>query len=72
MQRRRAISKNPIKVLAARTDLRSEYTEIHTNVAVGMQLDNLNVEKREYVRVRFHATYCIHCDAGFRRLYFLN
>ncbi|KYN32244.1 Supervillin [Trachymyrmex septentrionalis] len=32
MQRRRATSRNPLKVLAARTDLRSEYTEIRTNI----------------------------------------
>lgn len=56
MQRRRATSKNPLKILAARTDLRSEYTEIHTDVAVRM-LNNLSVTKREYIH--FHTTYCI-------------
>ncbi|XP_067207104.1 supervillin-like isoform X2 [Linepithema humile] len=43
MQRRRATSKNPLKVLAARTDLRSEYTEIHTDVAARM-LNSLSVK----------------------------
>ncbi|XP_029170623.1 supervillin-like isoform X2 [Nylanderia fulva] len=42
MQRRRAASRNPLKVLAARTDLRTEYTEIRTDIARTMR--NLNVE----------------------------
>lgn len=48
MQRRRATSRNPLKVLAARTDLRSEYTEIRTNIA--RITKNLNVRKREYIQ----------------------
>ena len=32
-QRRRMTSKNPLKTLAARTDIKSEYTEIKTGVA---------------------------------------
>ncbi|XP_011262026.1 uncharacterized protein LOC105254811 isoform X2 [Camponotus floridanus] len=43
-QRRRATSRNPLKVLAARTDLRSEYTEIRTDI-VARTIKNLNVEK---------------------------
>ncbi|XP_039308928.1 uncharacterized protein LOC105192922 isoform X2 [Solenopsis invicta] len=43
MQRRRATSRNPLKVLAARTDLRSEYTEIRTNVM--KTTENLNIRK---------------------------
>ncbi|EZA60520.1 Supervillin [Ooceraea biroi] len=44
MQRRRAASKNPLKVLAARTDLRSEYTEIRTDIAT-RSVAIMNVEK---------------------------
>lgn len=47
-QRRRATSRNPLKVLAARTDLRSEYTEIRTDI-VARTIKNLNVEKREHI-----------------------
>ncbi|XP_077280924.1 supervillin isoform X1 [Temnothorax americanus] len=43
-QRRRATSRNPLKVLAARTDLRSEYTEIRTNIATSTT-KNLNIKK---------------------------
>ncbi|XP_072757196.1 uncharacterized protein Svil isoform X2 [Anoplolepis gracilipes] len=43
-QRRRATSKNPLKVLAARTDLRSEYTEIRTDI-VARTMKDINVEK---------------------------
>ncbi|XP_070156872.1 supervillin isoform X1 [Polyergus mexicanus] len=42
-QRRRASSRNPLKVLAARTDLRLEYTEIHTDIATAIK--NFNIEK---------------------------
>lgn len=52
-QRRRATSRNPLKVLAARTDLRSEYTEIRTNIAARMT-KNLNVRKREYIQTLAH------------------
>jgi len=47
-QRRRVTSRNPLKVLAARTDLRSEYTEIRTDI-VARTIKNLNVEKREHI-----------------------
>ncbi|KAL6422276.1 hypothetical protein ACFW04_010559 [Cataglyphis niger] len=43
-QRRRATSRNPLKVLAARTDLRSEYTEIRTDI-VARTIKNFNIEK---------------------------
>ncbi|XP_053980331.1 supervillin-like [Hylaeus volcanicus] len=44
IQRRRGVSKNPLKVLAARTDLKSEYTEIRTGIAEKV-MKQLNVEK---------------------------
>ncbi|XP_076639172.1 supervillin [Colletes latitarsis] len=44
IQRRRAVSRNPLKVLAARTDLKSEYTEVRTGVAEKV-MKQLNVEK---------------------------
>lgn len=47
MQRRRATSRNPLKVLAARTDLRSEYTEIRTNILT-KTAKNFNMRKCEY------------------------
>lgn len=46
MQRRRVTSRNPLRVLAARTDLRSEYTEFRTNIAA-RTIKSANVEKRE-------------------------
>lgn len=46
-QRRRVISRNPLKALAARTDIKSEYTEIHTDVAA-KSMKNLTLEKRKY------------------------
>ncbi|KYN01110.1 Supervillin [Cyphomyrmex costatus] len=45
MQRRRATSRNPLKVLAARTDLRSEYTEIRTNILYERTTKNFNMRK---------------------------
>lgn len=48
MQRRRVTSRNPLKVLAARTDLRSEYTEIRTNIAT-RTTKNSNIRKRKYI-----------------------
>lgn len=44
IQRRRVISRNPLKVLAARTDLKSEYTEVRTGIAEKV-MKQLNVEK---------------------------
>ncbi|XP_028049374.1 supervillin isoform X2 [Monomorium pharaonis] len=44
MQRRRATSRNPLRVLAARTDLKSEYTEIHTNLVTKI-MKNSNIRK---------------------------
>ncbi|XP_011642460.1 supervillin-like [Pogonomyrmex barbatus] len=41
-QRRRVTSKNPLKVLAARTDIRSEYTEIRTDIAA-RTIQSLNI-----------------------------
>lgn len=49
-QRRRATSRNPLKVLAARTDLRSEYTEIRTDI-VARTIKNFNIEKREHIQI---------------------
>jgi len=46
IHRRRAASKNPLKVLAERTDLRSEYTEIRTDIAT-KSVTITNVEKRK-------------------------
>lgn len=46
-QRRRLPSKNPLRTLAARTDLKDEYTEVTTGVAERV-MRTLNVEKREY------------------------
>nr|XP_050855846.1 supervillin isoform X1 [Vespula vulgaris] len=43
-QKRRAASKNPIKLLASRTDLKSEYTEVSTGIAEKV-MRSLNVEK---------------------------
>ncbi|XP_066588431.1 LOW QUALITY PROTEIN: supervillin-like [Prorops nasuta] len=43
-QRRRATSKNPLKVLAARTDLKTEYTEIKTGVAERV-MKSINIDK---------------------------
>lgn len=62
MQRRRATSRNPLKVLAARTDLRSEYTEIRTNV-VARTTKKSNIRKREsifrFLSVTFYINYNI-------------
>ncbi|KOC65676.1 Supervillin [Habropoda laboriosa] len=44
LKRRRMISRNPLRTLAARTDLKSEYTEIRTGVAEKV-MKQLNVEK---------------------------
>ncbi|CAK9816931.1 SVIL [Anthophora plagiata] len=44
LKRRRIISRNPLKALAARTDLKSEYTEIRTGIAEKV-MKQLNVEK---------------------------
>nr|XP_033325478.1 supervillin-like isoform X1 [Megalopta genalis]XP_033325479.1 supervillin-like isoform X1 [Megalopta genalis] len=44
LQRRRVISRNPLRALAARTDLRSEYTEVRTGIAEKV-MRQLNVEK---------------------------
>ncbi|KAK2589098.1 hypothetical protein KPH14_001925 [Odynerus spinipes] len=44
IQKRRAASKNPIKLLASRSDLKSEYTEIRTGIADKV-MRSLNVEK---------------------------
>ncbi|KZC07403.1 Supervillin [Dufourea novaeangliae] len=44
IQRRHVVSKNPLKTLAARTDLRSEYTEVRTGIAEKV-MRQLNVEK---------------------------
>ncbi|XP_076662287.1 supervillin isoform X1 [Halictus rubicundus] len=44
LQRRRVISRNPLKALAARTDLRQEYTEVRTDIAEKV-MRQLNVEK---------------------------
>lgn len=38
------MSRNPLKTLAARTDLKSEYTEIRTGIAEKV-MKQLNVEK---------------------------
>ncbi|XP_015610085.1 uncharacterized protein LOC107274958 isoform X2 [Cephus cinctus] len=43
-QRRRLASKNPLRALAARTDLKTEYTEIKTGVAEKV-MRSLNIEK---------------------------
>ncbi|XP_043497626.1 supervillin-like isoform X2 [Polistes fuscatus] len=43
-QKRRAASKNPIKLLASRTDLKTEYTEVSTGIAEKV-MRSLNVEK---------------------------
>lgn len=45
-QRRRVTSRNPLKALAARTDLKSEYTEIRTDI-VTRTYQNVNIGKRE-------------------------
>ncbi|XP_033197297.2 supervillin isoform X3 [Bombus vancouverensis nearcticus] len=44
LKRRRFVSRNPLKTLAARTDLKSEYTEIRTGIAEKV-MKQLNVEK---------------------------
>ncbi|XP_014471011.1 PREDICTED: supervillin-like isoform X2 [Dinoponera quadriceps] len=44
IQRRRVTSRNPLRALAARTDLRSEYTEFRTNIAA-RTIKSVNVEK---------------------------
>ncbi|XP_070526196.1 supervillin isoform X2 [Cardiocondyla obscurior] len=44
-QRRRVISRNPLKALAARTDLKSEYIEIRTNNTATSTTSNLNIRK---------------------------
>lgn len=44
VQRRREATKNPIKALAARTDIKYEYTEVITGVAE-REKTRLNVEK---------------------------
>lgn len=44
LKRRRVMSRNPLKTLAARTDLKSEYTEIRTGIAEKV-MKQLNVEK---------------------------
>ncbi|XP_076247383.1 supervillin isoform X2 [Calliopsis andreniformis] len=44
IQRRRVVSRNPLKALAARTDLKSEYTEIRSGIAEKV-MKQLNVEK---------------------------
>ncbi|XP_011862595.1 PREDICTED: supervillin-like isoform X2 [Vollenhovia emeryi] len=44
-QRRRAASKNPLKVLAARTDLKSEYTEIRTTISMRTTNDSSSIRK---------------------------
>nr|XP_012149417.1 PREDICTED: supervillin isoform X3 [Megachile rotundata] len=44
LKRRRVVSRNPLKSLAARTDLKSEYTEIRTGIAEKV-MKQLNVEK---------------------------
>ncbi|XP_031843852.1 supervillin isoform X2 [Nomia melanderi] len=44
LHRRRIISRNPLQALAARTDLRSEYTEVRTGIAEKV-MKQLNVEK---------------------------
>ena len=44
IQRRRVVSRNPLKALAARTDLKSEYTEVRTGIAEKV-MRQLNVEK---------------------------
>ncbi|XP_017767516.1 PREDICTED: supervillin isoform X2 [Eufriesea mexicana] len=44
LKRRRIMSRNPLKTLAARTDLKTEYTEIRTGIAEKV-MKQLNVEK---------------------------
>ncbi|XP_034185902.2 supervillin isoform X1 [Osmia lignaria lignaria] len=44
LKRRRVMSRNPLKSLAARTDLKSEYTEIRTGIAEKV-MKQLNIEK---------------------------
>ncbi|XP_060818498.1 supervillin isoform X1 [Bombus pascuorum] len=44
LKRRRFVSRNPLKTLAARTDLKSEYTEIRTGIAEKV-MKQLNIEK---------------------------
>ncbi|XP_026670337.1 supervillin-like isoform X3 [Ceratina calcarata] len=43
-KRRRFVSRNPLKTLAARTDLKLEYTEVRTDIAERV-MKQLNVEK---------------------------
>ena len=43
-QRRRLPSQNPLRTLAARTDLKDEYTEMMTGVAERV-MKSLNIEK---------------------------
>lgn len=47
VQKRREATKNPIKALAARVDIKDEYTEIITGVAE-REKTRLNVEKCNY------------------------
>lgn len=51
-QRRRVTSRNPLKALAARTDIKSEYTEIKTGVAERV-MRTINTEKSEFLHY-FH------------------
>lgn len=56
-QRRRLPSKNPLRTLAARTDIKDEYTEMTTGVAERL-MKTLNLEKRTYNLYRL-LQYCI-------------
>jgi len=47
VQRKAMSSRNPIKALAARTDLQDEYVEVRSGVAE-KELKRLKVEKCEY------------------------
>lgn len=53
MQRRHEASVNPIKALASRTDLRTEYTEVKSGVAQ-RELKRINIEKCMYTLFTFN------------------
>ncbi|KAG5332314.1 SVIL protein, partial [Acromyrmex heyeri] len=61
MQRRRATSRNPLKVLAARTDLRSEYTEIRTNI---LTRTATNFNMRRYISDTKSSSFAVEALAG--------